>query len=387
MWYYTWVMNWYNLGCHTAFEKLAFGTRQMQRVVDAIRKSGLVPESLKMPFAHSIHPSIAGTGYNSYWKTTKKLSPEILADLHQTPEDLARAHAGRPVKGTYQTLADTRAALTEVGVAPRPRMVPGVGVIGESMDPVEQAYSHLQKRFALMPGADALADSPEALATLRKDLAARLRQLKDPGLAATDRQALSESVRQDTRRFFNAQKAEQERPDIARRLLSGRHHAEDLVHLPGPSELGKDVALLQGMDPTRLAWRGGQALLPGGGPVWFSGVPNVSAGYAKFPGETLLARDLSGVPAAQQGPWTHHLAENTLGKSPEELKELLAKAPYSRLEGIGSHPLYEKVIDAEAASQMPVVARFKPVDRARNLFMRTQGPSLSGIPTSDVPHR
>ena len=173
--------------------------------------------------------------------------------------------------------------------------------------------------------------------------------------------------------------------DAKKLLTSGRHSPSDVVSVRPIEKLApRDVRGRPGVDPTSVAWKGGEPPAPDlpEGPRWVSGIPEVGASYARaapsgYAGQhaqhisqnALEALPLKGVPAKAQGPWSRHIAVDPRGKDVSALATT-GRSP------VGEHPLYEKVIDSTAMPKP--VSRYKPLpDTGDGLqFQRVMGPNL-----------
>lgn len=162
-----------------------------------------------------------------------------------------------------------------------------------------------------------------------------------------------------------------------RRIVSGRHSPQDVVKLKLPSEFEAAENLNIARSEPYVAWRGGDpsAVYPANTPLWYSGIPNVSAGYTVGnPKARLRAFDLRTVPTELQGPWTPHIAVDPW-TAPDVFQQRLALGKQvAGRSPLGNQPNYEKVIQSQATPSL--LAEYKAVDPSEGLFMRTRGERL-----------
>lgn len=153
-----------------------------------------------------------------------------------------------------------------------------------------------------------------------------------------------------------------------REMVSGRHRADDIVDLPMLDTLtpGSERAR-PGVHPDRIAWRSAAPLADlGDGPRWFSGIPDVSAGYSQRL-RPLQAYDHTQIPDANKGPWTPHIAKDPRQPGVDITTRQAGTA------AIGASPIYERVIDAP---HIPApLTTYKPLPTLGR-FMRVRGPNL-----------
>ena len=161
--------------------------------------------------------------------------------------------------------------------------------------------------------------------------------------------------------------------DVAdKTMASGRHKPTDVVTLPQvtPANVAKQV----GVSPERVMYKGG---VPRGEtanpttPLWFSGSPSVSGGYAQnMPGGILQAYQTH--PAAR---WTPHVAKDTFNMTRAELAKTRARAAkgVGRLAGnspVGAWKNYETVAPSGVVGEP--IASYKPM-ATPGKFMMTKG--------------
>jgi hypothetical protein len=183
------------------------------------------------------------------------------------------------------------------------------------------------------------------------------------------------ALRRQNKEIPNSLKGSVGRPtdEIDKLQSSGRHKATDVVHVPFIDD--PNVASTQpGVHPDRIAWRGANPTShEGTGPRWFSGIPNVSSGYAQSLSQSgtsaarLNAYELAKIPDENQGSWTPHISEDPRGQKIHQPKN-------SGKSEVGNSPIYEKVIDAKAIPAEPL-STYKPL-LSPGKFQLTKGPNV-----------
>lgn len=156
--------------------------------------------------------------------------------------------------------------------------------------------------------------------------------------------------------------------------VSGMHDKARVVDVPFLDEVAAAESAA-GVHPGQVAWRGGTSVA-GDSPRWFSGLPNVAAGYLPedsqaslrsrlTPRGRLEAFPLDQVPDEHQGPWTKHIAVDPRVKGRNS--KHLGESP------VGDSQIYEKVIDGNHVPDS--LTSYKPL-LTPGRFLLEKGPNL-----------
>lgn len=325
-----------------SMQKLGIGQRQMRRILEALAKE-------------------EAAVFRNVPKESKRLRQKgILRSIRDLLEDTG-------TKNPHTTFRD---------------------ILQQKNIPTE-VQKVLNKRNVTGPF-NASVDSSQTPQTVRERIMNTLREYKNPKARKHETSGIHiEHTPEDKLRELRTdlQRLYKEQDDLTRikQVVSGRHSPKDIVTIKMPHTFTEKN--LNELQPSRpgIAWRGGNAnKIEGEAPIWFSGVPNVSAGYASSGGGTyqpfnsvntrLRAYDIRKVPKDLQGPWTKHIGVDPW-EDPVTFAE--AAAGTKRTTGksvLGELPNYEKVIKAKA--NPPLVAEYKPLTEDSDIFMRTRGEKL-----------
>lgn len=294
------------------FEKVAVGTRQLRRILQALAEQPLPKQRARFAWKQKERELL-----DAALKKIRGKTPEVR--MRKLEEVLAQRHStGYPM-----------------------------AMGKEQLNPVERLYQRLQERFAPEYAMG------EGVGLTHQQLAGALRHADE--LSRGGKKEFMRHLKEHMREVGTIE------PRVGPSIrTTGRHRPEEVVQRVLPTE---DVKVIDTGRIPDVLWRGAERAVVAKPttPIWFSGIPEVSAGYASRrgggSGGLLRAYDYSKVPASMQGPFTPHIAVNPMTTSPKKVQRLIEEAAKRRR--LGAHSKYEKVVQARAAKDMPLVSEYR----------------------------